>query len=130
MATTSTAASTPIATQAAARAFYWVNERDPVLARKLAKALVAGQPSGFEILEGKMAIEIRANTVSKGRAVDRLMSASPFAGRTPVFVGDDATDNDGFRAAERMKGLGLGVFERFAGRPAEVRYWLKSFAGN
>jgi len=29
----------PIATQAPARAFYWVNERDPVLARKLAKAL-------------------------------------------------------------------------------------------
>lgn len=29
----------PIATQAPARAFYWVNERDPTLARKLAKSL-------------------------------------------------------------------------------------------
>ena len=29
----------PIATQAPARAFYWVNQRDPVLARELAKAL-------------------------------------------------------------------------------------------
>jgi len=29
----------PIASQAPARAFYWVNDRDPALARKLAKAL-------------------------------------------------------------------------------------------
>lgn len=29
----------PIASQAPSRAFYWVNERDPALARKLAKAL-------------------------------------------------------------------------------------------
>ena len=29
----------PVATQAPARAFYWVNERDPMLAKKLAQAL-------------------------------------------------------------------------------------------
>jgi 2-hydroxychromene-2-carboxylate isomerase len=32
----------PIATQAPGRAFYWVNDRDPALARKLAQALYRG----------------------------------------------------------------------------------------
>ena len=77
-----------------------------------------------------MTYEIRPRTVTKARAVNRLMSSAPFAGRVPVFVGDDVTDDDGFRAAESLGGRRLSVFERFAGRPIEVRYWLNSFADN
>ena len=93
--------------------------------REIASQLVASRP-GFALLEAKMAVEIRAASANKARAVDRLMSSAPFAGRLPVFVGDDATDIDGFRAVERMNGMGLGVFERFAGRPSEVRHWLQT----
>jgi trehalose 6-phosphate phosphatase len=97
--------------------------------REIARSLVRSR-TGFSILEAKMAVEIRVTGVTKARAVDRLMTAAPFAGRTAVFVGDDITDIDGFRAAERMNGMGLGVFERFAGRPSEVRHWLGFLAGD
>lgn len=93
--------------------------------RKRAQALVAQAPDTFEILEGKMAIEIRPRTVTKARAVHRLMSAEPFAGRVPVFVGDDLTDHDGFKAAEALGGLAVDVFERFGGRTADVRAWVR-----
>jgi trehalose 6-phosphate phosphatase len=95
--------------------------------RSLAARLIASATT-FEIVEAKLAIEIHPRTVSKARAVDRLMTAPPFAGRVPVFVGDDVTDRDGFRAAEKRGGFGLDVLERFAGRPPEVRAWLRDFA--
>lgn len=94
--------------------------------RSLAANLIANATT-FEIVEAKMAIEIHPRTVSKARAVNRLMSAPPFAGRVPVFVGDDVSDQDGFRAAEKLGGMGLDVLGRFAGRPLEVRRWLKRF---
>ncbi len=96
--------------------------------REIAVRLVALAPSSFEILEAKMAIEIRPRTVSKARAVNRLMQLAPFKGRLPVFVGDDLTDHDGFKAVEAMGGLAVDVFQRFAGRPQEVRDWLKQVA--
>lgn len=96
--------------------------------RKLCLALVAGNEACFEVLQGKMVFEIRPRSVTKGRAVDLLMQHEPFSGRYPIFVGDDLTDEDGFRAAVRHGGEGVDVFVRFAGRPAEVRRWLRSFA--
>ena len=80
--------------------------------RSLAFELVASDPASFEILEAKMAIEIRPRTVTKARAVTRLMGAAPFAGRVPVFVGDDLTDRDGFRAVEKLGGQGFSVLDQ------------------
>jgi trehalose 6-phosphate phosphatase len=96
--------------------------------RALAHEIIAGRERDFEVLQAKMAVEIRPRTVTKARAVERLMSSEPFQGRTPVFIGDDATDADGFRAAIALGGAGIDVFEHFAGRPKEVRWWLKSLA--
>lgn len=93
--------------------------------RARAQELVAQMPETYEILEGKMAIEIRPRTVTKARAVRRLMSAEPFAGRTPIFVGDDLTDHDGFKAAESLGGMAVDVFQRFAGRTDDVRAWVR-----
>lgn len=95
---------------------------------ELCAALASQQRADFEVLRAKMAVEIRAIAATKGRAVDLLMREKPFYGRRPVFVGDDITDEDGFREAERQGGEGLDVFQRFGGRPREVRRWLKSFA--
>lgn len=96
--------------------------------REISARLVSLAPESFEILEAKMAIELRPRTVSKARAVNRLMQCPAFKGRLPVFVGDDLTDDDGFKAAEAMGGLAIDVFQRFAGRPKDVRDWLKRIA--
>ncbi|MBI1210504.1 MAG: trehalose-phosphatase [Alphaproteobacteria bacterium] len=92
--------------------------------------LVAQKPDEFEVLQAKMAFEIRPKAATKGRSVDVLMREAPFVGRRPIFVGDDVTDEDGFRAAGTYGGEGLNVFNRFGGRPHEVRQWLKSFAAS
>ena len=96
--------------------------------RKLCNNVVSGFEQDFEVLQCKMALEIRPRTVTKARPVERLMTIDPFRGRYPIFVGDDITDEDGFRAAAALSGEGLNVSARFAGKPSEVRYWLKSFA--
>jgi trehalose 6-phosphate phosphatase len=45
----------------------------------------------------------------KGSALERAMSSPPFAGRIPVMVGDDTTDEDAFLAAQRLGGFGVKV---------------------
>lgn len=96
--------------------------------RRVVGNLVAFDPENFELLKAKMAFEIRPRRVSKGRAVRALMNVTPFKGRIPVFVGDDTTDEDGFEAAIALGGAALDVAPAFAGRPSEVRAWLKRFA--
>jgi trehalose 6-phosphate phosphatase len=75
-----------------------------------------------------MAWEVKPFGIDKGRAAREIMRRQPFAGRTPVFVGDDATDEDGMAVAREMGGLGLRVQEHF-GDAAGVRAWLAGLAG-
>lgn len=82
----------------------------------------------FEILPAAMAVEIRNRKVTKAGPVLRLMTMPPFQGRTPVFVGDDVTDQDGFGAAKSLGGRAVDVHEIFDGKPAAVRDWLEAMA--
>jgi trehalose 6-phosphate phosphatase len=91
-------------------------------ARAFLATLLAEQP-GFELLAADMAWELRPSGVDKGRAVRALMARAPFAGRRPIFIGDDVTDEDGMAAAVALGGLGLRVAEAFRS-PAGVRAWL------
>jgi len=81
----------------------------------------------FEILPARMAFEIRHRTLHKGAALNAFMTKEPFVSRIPVFVGDDVTDEDGFRAAEALGGIAVDVRAIFAGEPAHVRAWLGTF---
>lgn len=96
--------------------------------RDLCNEIILGSEGAFEVLDCHMAVEIRPRTATKARVVQRLMAVPPFRGRSPVFVGDDVTDHDGFRAVETFAGEPLDVATRFAGRPREVRRWLKAVA--
>ena len=101
-------------------------EAGPAL-RLLLDTLIGPETSRFHVLPAKMAWEVRAYGADKGSAVEALMGVAPFAGRQPVFVGDDVTDQDGIDAAIRLGGTGFMVPDVF-GEPADVREWLGQLA--
>jgi trehalose 6-phosphate phosphatase len=76
---------------------------------------------GLKVQAGDMVMELRAAGPDKGGAVTAFMAEPPFAGFTPVFVGDDLTDEDGFGAAGRLGGYGVIVGGR---RPTDARFAL------
>ncbi|UYO01092.1 MAG: trehalose-phosphatase [Devosia sp.] len=61
----------------------------------------------FTLVPGKMVIEARPAAFDKGAALKAFMQEEPFAGRTPIFIGDDRTDEDAFRAAQELGGMGI-----------------------
>ena len=91
--------------------------------RAEADALVATRPDQFRILAALMAWEVKPRGADKGTAVRSLMTRPPFAGRLPIFIGDDVTDEDGMEVARAMGGAGLRVDAAF-GTAAGVRNWL------
>lgn len=69
------------------------------------KKATAACTARIELLPGKMVIEAKFAGADKGSAIHAFMDEPPFKGRRPVFVGDDATDEDGFAAVHALNGL-------------------------
>lgn len=65
--------------------------------------------TGLVLQHGDMVEELRTPGANKGDSVRAFMAEPPFAGSMPVFVGDDATDEDGFSAALALGGMGVVV---------------------
>ena len=107
---------------------YRLNPSGALVLERMARELVASDPR-FALLPASMAWEVKAIGVDKGTAVHALMATPPFAGRTPVFIGDDVTDEDGVAAAVALGGIGLRVPAAF-GDAAGVRAWIARLAGN
>jgi trehalose 6-phosphate phosphatase len=101
----------------------------PAAGEKLRRALteMLNGSGDFELLPAHMLWEVRPRGADKGKAVEGLMERPPFRGRSPVFVGDDVTDEAGIAAAQAMGGVGLRVQESF-GDAAGVRTWLVGIA--
>ncbi|AKH41812.1 trehalose 6-phosphate phosphatase [Altererythrobacter atlanticus] len=79
----------------------------------------------LHVKRGKSVIELVRPGADKGGAVRAFMEVPPFAGARPVFVGDDITDEDGFKAAEELGGFGILVGDR---SPTSAKYRLPEIA--
>jgi len=63
----------------------------------------------FEIQPGKMVWEVKPSGYDKGTAIDEYLAEPPFLGRTPVFLGDDLTDEVGFELVNQQGGHSIKI---------------------
>jgi trehalose 6-phosphate phosphatase len=100
----------------------------------IAAAVAAELGDEFELQRGKMVIEIKPGGRDKGVAIEDFLREPPFAGRTPVFIGDDLTDEYGFSMVNRLGGhaIKVGAGETVArwrlADASAVRDWLAQCA--
>jgi len=92
--------------------------------RALAEGLIAEAGPDVALLPAHMAFELRPRGAGKDTALAWFMARPPFAGRQPVFIGDDVTDEPAIALAKELGGMGLHVSRDFGGSPQAVRDWL------
>jgi trehalose 6-phosphate phosphatase len=95
----------------------------PELAHEVSEVLGAlAQQSGLAVQEGKMVAELKQAHHDKGNGIAALLARPPFAGRKPVFIGDDLTDESGFRFVNAQGGVSVRVGP--AGIASDAHYRL------
>jgi trehalose 6-phosphate phosphatase len=109
-------------------------EHERHLVSHVEKGLAIYSGESLEMLPGKAMIEVKRPGVNKGEAVRALMTREPFAGRHPVFIGDDVTDESVFAVMPELGGASYSVGRTFDGvpnvfaTPADVRRALSELA--
>jgi trehalose 6-phosphate phosphatase len=105
--------------------------------RDAAATILAQAPAGeLEVLHGKAVVEIKRAGLNKGSGIRSLMAHAPFAGRRPIYVGDDITDEDAFAVMPDFDGVALSVgrtvkgAERRFEAPEDVRQWIARICGD
>jgi trehalose 6-phosphate phosphatase len=84
----------------------------------------------IEVLPGKYVCEIKRSGFTKASGVRELMAQEPFAGRRPLFVGDDVTDESAFAIMPEFDGMAFSVGKKTPGvaghfdAPSDVREFL------
>ncbi|HEY3487313.1 MAG TPA: trehalose-phosphatase [Gammaproteobacteria bacterium] len=100
---------------------------------KIVQAAIAGYDADFHIQNGKMLAEIKSRNADKGRVILYFMDQPRFHGRIPVFIGDDVTDEDGFRAVNHRGGISIKVGDGESDadwtleQPGDVIAWLEDY---
>jgi trehalose 6-phosphate phosphatase len=88
----------------------------------------------LELTDALCAYGLKPSGVNKGEAVRRFLERPPFVGRRPMFVGDDSSDECGFRSVADRRGFAFAVgaarpeVDHVFADPATVRLWLERLA--
>ena len=96
---------------------------------------IIGERSDLHRIEGKMVCEIRLQGNDKGAVIATFLEERPFKGRTPIFIGDDATDEPGFVEVNAREGLSVKIGDDpttaiyRAANILELHYWLDELLG-
>lgn len=104
-------------------------ELGPACEATLAQA-IADHPD-LRLLHGKAVVEVKGARTGKDRAIEAFLQEPPFRGRTPVFAGDDVTDEAGFVLVQAQGGQGIKVgngdsaAQRRCESPQNLRDWLR-----
>jgi trehalose 6-phosphate phosphatase len=107
-------------------------EKDFALA--MAQAAIEALGSDYRLQYGKAVAEILPSAAGKGKVIERFLHEAPYKGRKPIFVGDDLTDENGFKTVNAYGGLSIriGAGETIArkrlGTPADLRQCLSEWA--
>jgi trehalose 6-phosphate phosphatase len=81
-------------------ALHYRRAADKGAVRRRLQSWADGVPDTLEPVWGKDVLELRPVGTSKGVAVRRI--AAEYPGHTPVYLGDDVTDEDAFAALDEM----------------------------
>ncbi|MEM8916008.1 MAG: trehalose-phosphatase [Pseudomonadota bacterium] len=92
---------------------------------------------GFHVQPGKMVFEVKPRGMDKGAAIQLMLQTTPFAGRQPIFAGDDVTDEHGFAVVNANDGISIKVGDgpetiaRYhVETVSEMRSWLSLLASD
>lgn len=83
-----------------------MHHRDAIMT--LAQDLVKCYPE-LVLQSGKCVVELKPVGVDKGAAIAAFMQEAPFVGRMPLFIGDDLTDEAGFKQVNALQGISIKV---------------------
>jgi trehalose 6-phosphate phosphatase len=109
-------------------------QKGPQVLAAVTKICSDGDDEHVEILPGKLMVDVKPAGINKGDAVQELMQYAPFAGRRPIFIGDDTTDVPVFNLIPKFDGLAFsvgGIAADVHGHfdtPEAVRSWLAKVA--
>ena len=118
-------------------AVHWrlANPGDAGRAEALVRAVADALGGAYRLQLGKAVGEIVPAQATKAHAIRAFLEHAPYAGRRPVFFGDDRTDEIAFASVEEDGGVAVrvGDGETVASRrlpdPAAVRAVLRDWAG-
>jgi len=93
---------------------------NPSAGTQIANAISVHLPNSGEycVQSGHCVVEVKPRGANKGKALIAQMQHAPFQGRTPIMIGDDTTDEDGFIACTKLGGFGIKIGDG----PTEASY--------
>lgn len=100
---------------------------------ELMQTLLGELNDDYVLQQGKMVMELRPAAHDKGSAILTFLQEPPFSGRLPVFIGDDVSDEDGFRRVCELGGIAIKVGEGESTAPwrladtKAVTDWLQNY---